>query len=57
MRAWVSRRWLAGTTSSLAWTAVVAPPSANRFQFRMTLGEMSSSRLSSASVFSPLRIR
>src|SRR5262249_5593814 len=55
--AYASRNWLAGTTSSLAWTAVVAPASANRFQLRMTLGKMSSSRLSPAKVFSPVRIR
>jgi hypothetical protein len=36
---------------------VVAPASANRFQLRITPGEISSSRLSSASVFSPVRIR
>ena len=41
----------------MAWTAVVAPASANRFQLRMTLGTMSSSRLSSATVFSPVTIR
>src|SRR5262249_38842799 len=43
--------------SSLACTAVVAPASANRFQLRITLGAMSSSRLSSATVFSPVTIR
>jgi len=32
-----SRKWLAGTPSSLAWTAAVAPASANRFQLRITL--------------------
>src|SRR5207249_2953389 len=52
---YASRNWLAGTTSSLAGTAVVAPASANRFQLRITLGEMSSSRLSSASVLDTLR--
>src|SRR5207248_11100251 len=52
-----SRKWLAGTTSSLARTAVVAPASANRFHVRITLGAISSSRLSSASVFSPVKIR
>src|SRR2546425_5668307 len=46
-----------GTTSSLACTAVVAPASANRFQLRITLGAMSSSRLSSATVFSPATTR
>src|SRR4030095_11491855 len=43
--AYASRKWLAGTTSLRAWTAVVAPASANRFQLQMTLGEISSSRL------------
>jgi len=33
------------------------PASAKRFQLRITLGAMSSSRLSSATVFSPVRIR
>jgi hypothetical protein len=55
--AYASRKWLAGPTSSLAWTAVVAPASANLFQLWMTLGEMSSSRLSSARVFSFVRMR
>jgi hypothetical protein len=41
----------------VAWTVVITPTSANRFQVRITLSEISSSRLSSASVFSPVRIR
>jgi hypothetical protein len=39
---------------SLAATAVVAPASERRVQFRITLGAMSNSRLSSATVFSPV---
>jgi len=47
------RSALAGTTSSFAATAVVAPGS-TRLHSRITLGWMSSSRLTSARVFSPL---
>ncbi len=57
MRPYASRSWLAGTTSSLAATAPVAPASERRAQFRITLGAMSRSRLSSATVFSPVRMR
>src|SRR6185503_8306040 len=53
IRCWASRSALAGTTSSFAATAVVAPVSTRRFHSRMTLGWMSSSRLTSARVFSP----
>jgi|SRR5206468_11542895 len=48
---------LAGGDDILTGTAVVTPASANRFQLRITPGEISSSRLSSASVFSPVKIR
>src|SRR5262249_11598884 len=44
--AYASRNWLAGTTSSLAWTAVVAPASANRLPLRITPDQISSSPLS-----------
>ena len=41
----------------MAATAVAAPASERRAQVRITLGTMSSSRLSSATVFSPVRMR
>ena len=46
---------LTGTTSSFVATAAVAPASKRRFHCRTTLGWMSSSRETSASVFSPFR--
>src|SRR5262249_35886929 len=55
IRWWASRSALNGTTSSLVATAAVAPASKRRFHCRTTLGWMSSSRETSASVFSPFR--
>jgi hypothetical protein len=40
----------------LAATAVMAPASERRAQFRITLGAMSNSRPSSATIFSPVRM-